>query len=208
MKFELPQLPYAYDVLEPFIDKQTMELHHTKHHQTYVNKLNEAIEKHPELGERSLEELLRDLDSVPEDVRMAVRNHGGGHANHSLFLEIMGAPKPNSNENEPAAGKFADALRESFGGFPQFKDEFSKTAAGLFGSGWTWVIKNGDSKLVIATTQNQDSPFIKHQTPIFGLDVWEHAYYLKYQNRRPEYIEAWWRVVNWDAIIKRFDSLG
>ena len=206
MKFELPQLPYAYDALEPFIDKQTMELHHTKHHQTYIDKLNEAISKHPELEERSLDELLRDLDAVPEDVRTAVRNHGGGHANHSLFWAIMRPAK--GGENEPR-GKMADAIVASFGGFPTFKEQFSKAAATLFGSGWAWVIANGgDTKLAIATTTNQDSPLNKHQIPLFGLDVWEHAYYLKYQNRRPEYIENWWHVVNWNAIEKRLENLG
>lgn len=209
MKFILPTLPYAYDALEPFIDKETMEIHHTKHHQAYVNNLNAAIEKHPELGERPLEELLRDLDQVPEDVRTAVRNHGGGHANHSLFWTSMGPAKSGATSNEPAAGPFADALQQSFGNFPAFKDQFSKTAASFFGSGWVWVVANGgDTKLSIATTQNQDSPLSKHQTPLFCLDVWEHAYYLKYQNRRPEYIEAWWHIVNWDAIAKRYASLG
>jgi Fe-Mn family superoxide dismutase len=213
MKFELPALPYAYDALEPFIDKQTMEVHHTKHHQAYVLKLNEAIEKHPELGERPLDELLREIDRVPDDVRAVVKNFGGGHANHSLFWISMGPSSANTTEggtvNDPPPGKFSDALRDSFGDFPAFKDQFSKTAAALFGSGWTWLVTGGgDEKLVITTTQNQDSPLMKHQTPIFCFDAWEHAYYLKYQNRRPEYIDAWWHVVNWAAIAERFEKMG
>jgi Fe-Mn family superoxide dismutase len=200
MKFELPKLPYAYDALEPFIDKQTMELHHTKHHQTYVTKLNEAIEKHPELSDKSLEDLLSDLDAIPEDIRMAVRNHGGGHANHSLFWTIMRAPK---NEDNLPTGAAADTLTKSFGDFPMFKETFSKAATGIFGSGWAWVVRNADGTLAVTTTPNQDSPLSKKQMPIFGLDVWEHAYYLKYQSRRPEYIEAWWHVVNWNEIEKR-----
>ena len=205
MKFELPQLPYAYDALEPFIDKQTMELHHTKHHQTYVTKLNEALEKHPEIDGKSVEELLMDLDAIPEDIRTAVRNHGGGHANHSLFWTIMGAPK---NADNIPTGAAADALAKSFGDFPTFKDTFTKAAAGVFGSGWAWVVKNADGTLAVTTSANQDSPLSKKQSPIFCLDIWEHAYYLKYQNRRAEYIEAWWHVVNWTAVSERFEKLS
>jgi Fe-Mn family superoxide dismutase len=205
MKFELPKLPYAYDALEPFIDKQTMELHYTKHHQTYVTKLNEAIEKHPKLGEKTLEELLTDLDAVPEDIRTAARNHGGGHANHSLFWTVMG---PSDDVENLPTGAIADVIDGSFGGFAKFKEAFGKSAAGVFGSGWTWLVKSGGShgKYEIVTTPNQDSPLLKKQIPIFGLDIWEHAYYLKYQNRRPEYIDAWWHVVNWDEIEKRLES--
>jgi len=202
MPYELPKLPYAYDALEPYIDAKTMELHYTKHHQTYVTKLNEAIAKHPEIADRPLEELLKDLDAVPEDIRMAVRNHGGGHWNHSFFWKVMG---PQSG-GEPG-GAIAKAITDSFGSFADFKDAFGKAAAGVFGSGWTWLVADGKAaggKLTILTTPNQDNPISKGQTPIIVLDVWEHAYYLKYQNKRPDYIEAWWNVVNWeqaDAII-------
>jgi Fe-Mn family superoxide dismutase len=201
IKYELPKLPYAYDALLPYIDAETMEVHHAKHHQAYVNNLNAALEKYPELSGKPIEALLAHLDSVPEDVRTAVRNFGGGHANHSFFWTMLG---PNGG-GEPG-GKLGEALRSSFGSFPAFKDQFSKAAAGLFGSGWAWVVRNGDSKLAIATTQNQDSPLSKHQTPILVIDVWEHAYYLKYQNRRPEYIEAFWHVLNWNAIAKRYEE--
>jgi Fe-Mn family superoxide dismutase len=194
MKYELPKLPYAYDALEPYIDTKTMELHHTKHHQTYVTKLNEALEKHPEIAETPLEQLLAKIDSVPEDIRTAVRNHGGGHLNHSLFWTLMAPPKQGGGA-EPA-GKVGEAVTKTFGGYAKFKEDFTKAAVGVFGSGWAWlVIEKG--KLAIVTTPNQDSPLMKGQRPILGLDVWEHAYYLKYQNRRPEYVEAWWNVVNW-----------
>lgn len=197
MKFELPELPYAYDALEPYIDARTMELHYTKHHQTYVTKLNEALEKHPELQEQSLEALLNSIESVPEDVRTAVRNHGGGHSNHSLFWNIMRPPVGGGGEPQ---GELAQVFQKSFGGFAKLKEDFSKTAVGVFGSGWAWVVLGQNGKLSITTTPNQDSPIMKHQKPILGLDVWEHAYYLKYQNRRPEYIDAWWNVVNWEAV--------
>jgi Fe-Mn family superoxide dismutase len=194
MKYELPKLSYAYDALEPYIDAKTMELHHTKHHQTYVTKLNEALDKHPEIADQPLEELLRAIDSVPEDIRTAVRNHGGGHANHSFFWTVMG-PKARG----APSGKIGEAIAKTFGDLAKFKDEFTKAAVGVFGSGWAWlVIEKG--KLAIATTPNQDSPLMKGQTPVLGLDVWEHAYYLKYQNRRPEYIDAWWNVVNWQEV--------
>ena len=197
MTYELPKLPYGYDALEPYIDARTMELHHTKHHQTYVTKLNEAIAKHPEIGDRPLKELLAALDSVPEDIRTAVCNHGGGHLNHSFFWTIMG---PGAG-GEPK-GKALDAINATFGNFVKFKEEFSKAAAGVFGSGWAWLVKDASGKLMIASTPNQDSPFMKKQVPILGLDVWEHAYYLKYQNKRPDYIEAWWNVVNWQEVEK------
>lgn len=200
MKYELPKLPYAYDALEPYIDAKTMEIHHAKHHQAYVTNLNAALEKHPEIADRPLEELLRAIDSVPEDIRTAVRNHGGGHINHSFFWTIMG-PKM---AGEPG-GTVAKAIADSFGNFANFKDAFGKAAAGVFGSGWAWLVTDGfaaGGKLTIVTTPNQDSPLTKGQQSILGLDVWEHAYYLKYQNRRPEYINAWWNVVNWEAVGK------
>jgi Fe-Mn family superoxide dismutase len=204
MKYELPKLPYAYDALEPYIDAKTMEIHHTKHHQTYVTKLNEALGKHPEIADRPLEELLRALDSVPEDIRTAVRNHGGGHMNHSLFWTVMKSPKGGGG-GEPS-GKIAQVVASSFGNFANFKDAFSKAAAGVFGSGWAWLVSEdggaGNGKLSIVSTPNQDSPILKGQKPILGLDVWEHAYYLKYQNKRPDYIEAWWNVVNWEQAEK------
>ncbi len=208
MKYELPKLPYAYDALEPYIDAKTMELHHAKHHQTYVTKLNEALEKHPEIAAKPLEELLRGLDAVPEDIRGAVRNHGGGHLNHSFFWTIMGPAAAaqggaagQGGAHEPA-GKAGMAIKHTFGDFAKFKEKFTAAAAGVFGSGWAWLVFDS-GKLLITTTPNQDSPLMKGQTPIIGMDVWEHAYYLKYQNRRPEYIDAWWNVVNWDAADRR-----
>ena len=191
MSYTLPDLPYAYDALEPYIDEETMHLHHDKHHNTYVTNLNAAIEKHPELGEKSVEELLADFDSVPEDIKTAVRNNGGGHANHSFFWEILA---PNAG-GEPT-GAIKEAIEETFGSFADFKEEFKTAATGRFGSGWAWlVIKDG--KLAITSTANQDSPLMDGQTPVLGLDVWEHAYYLKYKNVRPDYINAFWSVVNW-----------
>lgn len=194
MTYTLPDLPYAYDALEPYIDEETMHLHHDKHHNTYVTNLNAAIEKHPELGEKSVEELLADFDSVPEDIKTAVRNNGGGHANHSFFWEILA---PNAG-GEPT-GAIKEAIEETFGSFADFKEEFKTAATGRFGSGWAWlVIKDG--KLAITSTANQDSPLMDGQTPVLGLDVWEHAYYLKYKNVRPDYINAFWSVVNWDKV--------
>jgi Fe-Mn family superoxide dismutase len=202
MKYELPKLPYAYDALEPYIDARTMEIHYTKHHQTYINKLNEALDKHPEIAERPLDELLADLDAVPEDIRTAVRNHGGGHSNHSFFWTIMGAP--GADVGKEPEGKIAEHIVATFGDTAKFKDEFAKTAAGVFGSGWAWLVIDADGKLAITSTPNQDSPLMKHQKPLLGLDVWEHAYYLKYQNKRPDYIDAWWNVVNWNAVNEKF----
>lgn len=194
MSYTLPDLPYAYDALEPYIDEETMHLHHDKHHNTYVTNLNAAIEKHPELGEKSVEELLADFDSVPEDIKTSVRNNGGGHANHSFFWEILA---PNAG-GEPT-GAIKEAIEETFGSFADFKEEFKTAATGRFGSGWAWlVIKDG--KLAITSTANQDSPLMDGQTPVLGLDVWEHAYYLKYKNVRPDYINAFWSVVNWDKV--------
>ena len=198
MAHQLPPLPYDAAALEPHIDAQTMQIHHGKHHQTYVTNLNAALDKHPELHGKSLDDLLRGINSVPEDIRTAVRNNGGGHWNHSRFWTWMapggGAP----------SGKISDALNASFGGFDKFKEEWAKAGAGRFGSGWVWLM-NDNGKLSITSTPNQDNPLMDGKaSPLLGLDVWEHAYYLKYQNRRPDYITAWWNVVNWDAVNKRF----
>ncbi len=198
MAHEVPPLPYDYNALEPHIDEQTMRIHHDKHHGAYVTNLNAALEKHPDLQQKSIEDLLRGINSVSEDIRTAVRNNGGGHANHTMFWEIMGPGKGGT-----ASGALADAIKSSFGSFDGFKDQFTKAATGRFGSGWAWLIDAG-GKLVVESTANQDSPIMEGKKPILGLDVWEHAYYLKYQNRRPDYIEAWWNVVNWDAVAKRF----
>jgi Fe-Mn family superoxide dismutase len=198
MAFTLPALPYANDALEPSIDARTMEIHHTKHHQAYVNNLNAAIEKAPELQGKSLDDLMRGINSVPEAVRTAVRNNGGGHWNHSMFWELMGPGKG----GEPT-GALADAIKQSFGDFSKFKEQFAAAATGRFGSGWAWLVTDG-GKLSITSTPNQDNPLMDGKRAILGLDVWEHAYYLKYQNRRPEYITAWWNVVSWDAVAARF----
>jgi len=198
MAFTLPSLPYAFDALEPHIDAKTMEIHHDKHHQAYVNNLNAAIEKAPELQGKSLDDLMRDINSVPEALRTAVRNNGGGHWNHSLFWQIMAPGKG----GEPT-GKLADAIKSAFGDFAKFKEQFAAAGAGRFGSGWAWLINDG-GKLSITSTPNQDNPLMEGKTAILGLDVWEHAYYLKYQNKRPDYITAWWNVVNWDEVAKRF----
>ncbi|HEX7973270.1 MAG TPA: superoxide dismutase [Anaerolineales bacterium] len=199
MAFELPPLPYAYDALEPYIDAQTMEIHHDKHHGAYVKNLNTALEKHPELFEKPLEDLVRNPSNIPEDIRTAVRNNGGGHYNHSLFWQIM---SPNGG-GEPK-GTLAKAIGDAFGSFAAFRENFEKAAVGRFGSGWAWL---GSQKgtLAVISLPNQDAPLIEGLTPILGIDVWEHAYYLKYQNRRPEYISNWWNVVNWDEVAKRFD---
>ncbi|ATY85565.1 superoxide dismutase [Kyrpidia spormannii] len=199
MAHQLPPLPYAFNALEPYIDALTMEIHHDRHHGTYVNNLNAALEGHADLEAKSIEDLLRGINSVPENIRTAVRNNGGGHANHSMFWEIM---KPGGG-GQPT-GALADAINSTFGSFDSFKDQFSKAAAGRFGSGWAWLVMKPGGKLEITSTPNQDSPYMDGDYPILGLDVWEHAYYLKYQNKRPEYIAAWWNVVNWDAVAKRF----
>ncbi|KHE68396.1 superoxide dismutase [Halobacillus sp. BBL2006] len=200
-KFELPELPYAYDALEPTIDKETMNIHHTKHHNGYVTKLNNALEGHADLQDKSLEELLsNNLSVVPEDIRTAVRRNGGGHANHSLFWTIM---SPNGG-GEPT-GDLATQINDTFGSFDQFKEKFEDTAKGRFGSGWAWLVVN-NGNLEVIDTLNQDSPIMEGKTPILGLDVWEHAYYLNYQNRRPDYVSAFWNVVNWDEVSKRFDA--
>jgi superoxide dismutase, Fe-Mn family len=197
MAYSLPPLPYPTDALEPHIDKMTMEIHHGKHHNAYVTNLNAALEKHPELAGKSVEDLIRGINTVPEDIRTAVRNNGGGHANHSMFWQIM-APHAGGQPT----GAIADALKSSFGSFDTFKEQFAKAAAGRFGSGWAWVINQG-GKLTIESTPNQDSPLMDGKKPVFGIDVWEHAYYLKYQNRRPDYVAAWWNVVNWAEVNKR-----
>ena len=198
MAFELPKLPYAVDALEPYIDAQTMTIHHDKHHQAYVTNLNGAIEKHPELASKSLEDLLMDLNSVPEDIRTVVRNHGGGTWNHSMFWEIM-AP----NAGGSPKGELAKAIDAAFGSFDAFKAEFEKAANGRFGSGWAWLVKKGNGVAVVSTA-NQDNPMSEGSAPVLGIDVWEHAYYLKYQNRRAEYVTNWWNVINWDAVAERY----
>ncbi len=195
-KHALPELGYSYDALEPYIDAKTMEIHHTKHHQAYINKLTAALEKHNDLQDRSAEDLLRDLKSIPEDVRTAVRNHGGGHANHTFFWTIL-------KKDTKFDGDIADAINDKFGGFNKFKKEFSATATGQFGSGWGWLV-NGPGGLEIMSTPNQDSPLSQGKTPIIGIDVWEHAYYLKYQNKRPDYIDAFFNVINWDKVNEIF----
>ncbi|EAC7661214.1 TPA: superoxide dismutase [Listeria monocytogenes] len=200
MTYELPKLPYTYDALEPNFDKETMEIHYTKHHNTYVTKLNEAVAGHPELASKSVEELVANLDSVPEDIRGAVRNHGGGHANHTLFWSII-----SPNGGGAPTGNLKAAIESEFGTFDEFKEKFNAAAAARFGSGWAWLVVN-DGKLEIVSTANQDSPLSDGKTPVLGLDVWEHAYYLKFQNRRPEYIDTFWNVINWDEANKRFDA--
>ena len=198
MAFSLPPLPYAYNALEPHIDEQTMRIHHDKHHGAYVNNLNAALEQHPDLQKKSIEELLAAVDSLPEAIRTPVRNNGGGHANHTMFWEIMGPGKGGA-----PAGALGDAIKSSFGDFETFKKQMNDAGVKRFGSGWAWLIDAG-GKLVIESTANQDSPIMEGKKPILGIDVWEHAYYLKYQNRRPDYLAAWWNVVNWDAVAKRF----
>ncbi|MEH7022336.1 superoxide dismutase [Priestia megaterium] len=200
MAYKLPELPYAYDALEPHIDKETMNIHHTKHHNTYVTNLNAAVEGKADLESKSIEELISNLDAVPEDIRTAVRNNGGGHANHSLFWTIL-CP----NGGGAPTGELADALASKFGSFDQFKEEFANAAKTRFGSGWAWLVVN-NGELEVTSTPNQDSPLMEGKTPILGLDVWEHAYYLNYQNRRPDYISAFFNVVKWDEVAKRYDA--
>lgn len=200
MAFTLPPLPYAYDALEPHIDAKTMEIHHSKHHQAYVNNLNAAVEKAPELAGKSLDDLMRGIATVPDSVRAAVRNNGGGHWNHSMFWEVMGAGKG----GEPG-GTLAAAIATAFGDFNKFKEQFAAAGATRFGSGWAWLVNDGGT-LSITSTPNQDNPLMDGKTPILGLDVWEHAYYLKYQNKRPDYIAAWWNVVDWDAVAQRYGA--
>ena len=200
MAFQLPPLPYDFSALEPNIDAQTMEIHHDRHHAAYVNNLNAAIEKHPDLGSKSIEELLSNLNGIPEDIRTAVRNNGGGHYNHSIFWEIM---KPQGG-GEPT-GAIKDAINSAFGDFATFKDTLSKAAIGQFGSGWGWAYLSG-GKLTVKGFPNQDNPISEGGQPILGVDVWEHAYYLKYQNKRPDYVAAWWNTINWDAVNERLSK--
>jgi len=197
MAHQLPPLPYGFDALEPHIDAQTMQIHHGKHHQAYVTNLNAALEKHPTLQSGSVDDLLRDLSKVPEDIRTAVRNNGGGHVNHTMFWQIMGP-----GAGGAPSGALGDAIKSTFGGFDAFKDQLTKAAMGRFGSGWAWLVSAG-GKLSIESTANQDNPASEGKKPILGIDVWEHAYYLKYQNRRADYIAAWWNVVNWAEVARR-----
>ncbi|WP_432355243.1 superoxide dismutase [Sporosarcina sp. A2] len=198
MAYKLPELPYAYDALEPHIDKETMEIHHTKHHNTYVTNVNNALEGHEELAAKSVEELISDMNAVPENIRTAVRNNGGGHANHSLFWTLL-----SPNGGGTPSGTLAEAIDKKFGSLDAFKEEFANAAKTRFGSGWAWlVLDNGE--LSVMSTPNQDNPLMDGKTPLLGLDVWEHAYYLNYQNRRPDYISAFWNVVNWDEVQKLY----
>ena len=198
MAHELPALPYAHDALEPFIDTMTMQIHHGKHHAAYVTNLNAALEQYPDFQKHGIDDLIRNIANVPEAIRTAVRNNGGGHANHAMFWQIM-APKAGGDPSGP----LADAIKASFGSFEAFKGEFKKAALGRFGSGWAWLVNNG-GKLAIESTPNQDSPVMEGRQVVLGIDVWEHAYYLKYQNRRADYVDAWWSVVNWSEIAKRY----
>ncbi|NLB20556.1 MAG: superoxide dismutase [Clostridium sp.] len=198
MKHHLSDLPYAYDALEPYVDKETMEIHYTKHHQGYVTKLNGALEKHPELQDKSVKSLLEDLNNVPEDIRTAVRNNGGGHLNHTMFWSVM-----QKADGQKPEGELLEAINKAFGSFDEFKTKFSDAAATRFGSGWAWLVYK-DGKLDITSTPNQDNPVTDGLTPILGLDVWEHAYYLKYQNKRPDYIENWFNVVNWTQVAEYY----
>lgn len=199
MPHELPSLPYDFAALEPHVDETTMRIHHGKHHAGYVSKLNGALEKHPQLADWPVEKLLAQLSEVPEDIRTAVRNNGGGHANHTLFWSIM-----SPSGGGEASGDLAKAIKDAFGDFASFKGRLSDAAVGRFGSGWGWLSLDAKGKLVVESTPNQDSPLLEGRTPILGVDVWEHAYYLKYQNRRPEYVEAWWNTVNWEEVARRY----
>ncbi len=200
MAFEVPALPYVYDALEPHIDEATMHLHHDKHHQAYVTNLNAAIEKHPELSGKSPEDLIKDLNAIPEDIRAAVRNNGGGHVNHTMFWEIM---EPGGGE---PTGALLEAINSAFGSVDAMKAAVNDAGVKRFGSGWTWLVKSADGTLSAISTANQDNPMSEGHVPILGNDVWEHAYYLKYNNRRPDYLAAWWNTVNWDAVAKRFEG--
>ncbi|MGZ7443388.1 superoxide dismutase [Paenibacillus sp. TH7-28] len=201
MAHELPALPYPANALEPYIDEQTMNIHHDRHHNTYVTNLNAALESAPELQSKSVEELISSLDSVPENIRTAVRNNGGGHANHSLFWTVIGP-----GGGGAPSGAVASAIDSELGGFDKFKEDFTKAATTRFGSGWAWLVVGKDGKLAVTSTPNQDNPLSEGQTPILGLDVWEHAYYLKYQNKRPDYIAAFWNVINWDEVNRRYEA--
>ncbi|MEX0940516.1 MAG: superoxide dismutase [Candidatus Babeliales bacterium] len=202
MSFTLPKLPYAYDALEPYIDAMTMEIHYTKHHQGYVDKLNAAIEKHPSLQDKSLDYLLTHLKELPEDVRTAIRNNAGGDFNHSFFWPLM-----QKNGGGQPKGSIAQEITKTFGAFESMQSQFNETAKSVFGSGWAWLCLDQDGKLIVTSTPNQDSPISENLSPILGLDVWEHAYYLKYQNKRPDYINAWWHVINWDQVEDNYQSI-
>ncbi|HSB46746.1 MAG TPA: superoxide dismutase [Candidatus Bilamarchaeum sp.] len=197
---EIGKLPYSYDALEPYIDAKTMEIHHTKHHQAYVTNLNAALDKHPDLKSKTVEELLKDLNAVPEDIRTAVRNHGGGHANHAMFWKLL------KKDGGEAHGEVGDAIAKAFGNYAGFKEKFGAAAKGHFGSGWAWLVANDKGALEILSLPNQDSPLSSGKKPVLGIDVWEHAYYLKYQNRRPEYVEAFFSVINWDEANKNYKA--
>jgi Fe-Mn family superoxide dismutase len=199
MTHQLPELKYAYDALEPHLDALTMEIHHSRHHQAYINNLNAALERYPEWADRSLEDLIIHLDQVPEPIRNAVRNNGGGHLNHSLFWEVMGP----SGSREPV-GQLKTDLEATFGNFEAFKEKFAQAGITRFGSGWAWLVLNNQGALEIVSTQNQDNPLTDHKQPILGLDVWEHAYYLKFMNKRPDYISTWWNVVDWDVVLEKY----
>ena len=201
MAYQVPDLTYAFDALEPHIDAQTMEIHHDRHHAAYVGNVNGALEGHPDLAAKSIEDLVSDLDSVPESIRTAVRNNGGGHANHTLFWTVIGP-----DGGGAPGGALGDAINSAFGSFDAFKEAFSSAAATRFGSGWAWLVVDGSGGLTVTSTPNQDSPLMEGQTPILGLDVWEHAYYLNYQNKRPDYIAAFWNVVNWGEVASRFSA--
>ena len=194
MPFELPKLPYSFDALEPVIDALTMEIHHDKHHAAYIAKLNDAVAKHPELTNKSVEELLRDINNTPEEIRTAVRNHGGGHANHSMFWEIMSPKKTNPSKT------LTEEINKTFGSLDKLTELITANGMGQFGSGWSWLVVKPDGKLTVYATPNQDSPLMQGDIPILGVDVWEHAYYLKYQNKRDEYLKAWWNIINWEAV--------
>jgi superoxide dismutase, Fe-Mn family len=202
MAYKLPDLPYDYDALDPHIDERTMKIHHTKHHQGYTDKVNAALEGHP-FADLPIEEVLKRINEVPEGKRQAVINNGGGYANHKLFWEIL-SPKGGGKPS----GKLADAIKKTFGSFDQFKEKFSSASAGQFGSGWGWLCVDNSGELKVVSTPNQDSPYMNGLTPILGLDVWEHAYYLNYQNRRPDYIEAFWNIVNWDKVAENFENVS
>jgi superoxide dismutase, Fe-Mn family len=204
MTHKLPDLPYGFDALEPHIDEETMKIHHGKHHQTYVDKLNAALEKYPDLADKDVNTLISDLDIIPDEIKQAVRSHGGGHSNHSIFWQIMG-PDAGGEPNGPVL----DSITEAFGNFETFKDKFSKLAAAVFGSGWCWLVSDPETKeLAIMTTPNQDSPLMVGKTPLLGIDLWEHAYYLRYNANRPEYINAFWNVVNWGKVDEFFERAG
>jgi len=201
MAYELPPLPYPSNALEPHIDAKTMEIHHDKHHQAYITNANKALEGHPDLAAKPVDELLADLNKIPESVRTVLRNNAGGHSNHTFFWKIMGP-----NAGGTPKGKLAEAINSTFGGFDQFKEELQKAAIGRFGSGWAWLVVNKEGKLQITSTANQDTPISDGLKPVVGVDVWEHSYYLLYQNRRPDYLKAWWNVVNWDQAEKNFEA--